>query len=237
MEQKPIRKNISLRFEFCSTYVSSADHFTYMRNVNNDKGSGLDLHNHTRLSLNPAWDGIGHYSTELLTRKAQDVIRRHAKSEKPLFLYLPYLAVHDPIQVPERYKEPYKDLIPDEERLTMAGMINCLDEGVGNVTDTLKEIGLYDNTVIIFSTDNGAATQISGNNWPLRGLKSTPFEGGVHGVGFIHSPLLPDQIKGTTSHAWMHVTDWFPTILSGLTGGEINTMKLIDGIDVWKAIM
>ena len=65
---------------------------------------------------------------------------------------MPYLAVHDPIQAPERYKEPYKDRIADEQRLTLAGMINCLDEGIGNVTDTLKEAGLYDNTIIIFST-------------------------------------------------------------------------------------
>ncbi|XP_072050918.1 arylsulfatase I-like [Amphiura filiformis] len=224
---------------FYGTYISSVDHFTYWRKWSfpNETISGLDLHNHTTLGLNPAWDGIGHYSTELLTREAQDVIRRHAKLEKPLFLYLPYLAVHAPIQVPERYKEPYKDRIADEERLTMAGMINCLDEGVRNVTDTLKETGLYDNTIIIFSADNGAATHHAGNNWPLRGTKTTFFEGGVHGVGFIHSPLLPDQIKGTTSHAWMHVTDWFPTILSGLAGGDINMTKPIDGIDAWKAII
>ncbi|XP_072020732.1 arylsulfatase J-like [Amphiura filiformis] len=224
---------------FYGTYCSSGDHFTYMRNYiipNNGTLSGIDLHNHTRLSFEPAWDGIGHYSPELLTGEAQNVIRRHATSEKPLFLYLPYLAVHGPIQVPKRYKEPYKDIISDEKRLTLAGMMNCLDEGVGNVTDTLKETGLYDNTIIIFSTDNGGAAQQAGNNWPLRGIKKTFFEGGVRGVGFIHSPLLPDPNKGTTSHAWMHVTDWFQTILSGLVGGDINMTKPIDGIDVWKAI-
>ncbi|XP_072050724.1 arylsulfatase J-like isoform X2 [Amphiura filiformis] len=225
---------------FFGTYASSVDHFTYMKNVsfpNNETGSGFDLHNDTRLSLDPAWDGIGHYSTELLTREAQDVIRRHAKSEKPIFLYLSYLAVHSPIQAPDYYKEPYKDRIADEERLTLAGMINCLDEGVRNVTNTLKEAGLYDNTVIVFSTDNGGSVKDSGNNWPFRGSKNTLYEGGVRGVGFIHSPLLPDQIKGTTSHAWIHVTDWFPTILSGLAGANINMTKPIDGIDVWKAII
>ncbi|XP_072035661.1 arylsulfatase J-like [Amphiura filiformis] len=223
---------------FFGMYSSTMDHYTYLRHDTfpNHKISGLDLHNDTVQSFDPAWDGSGHYSTELLTREAQKVIKRHATYEKPLFLYLSYMAIHDPIQVPERYKEPYKDIIANEQRLTLAGMINSLDEGVGNLTETLKESGLYDNTIIIFSTDNGGSVQYSGNNWPFRESKNTLYEGGVRGVGFIHSPLLPDPIKGTTSHAWIHVTDWFPTILSGLAGRDTMT-KAIDGIDVWKAII
>ncbi len=69
-----------------------------------------------------------------------------------MFIYLPYHAVHDPLQVPEQYSKPFKKLIPDPERVILAGMVSCLDEGIRNITATLKETGLYDNTIIIFST-------------------------------------------------------------------------------------
>ena len=71
---------------------------------------------------------------------------------QPIFLYLPYQAVHAPLQVPEQYKEPFKNIIEDEDRLNLAGMISSMDEGIGNLTQTLKDTGLYSNTVIIFST-------------------------------------------------------------------------------------
>ena len=69
-----------------------------------------------------------------------------------MFLYLPFQAVHYPLQAPEKYIEPFKKLTKDKDRQTMGGMLGCLDEAVGNITQTLKDTGLYDNTIIIFST-------------------------------------------------------------------------------------
>ena len=71
---------------------------------------------------------------------------------QPLFLCLPYQAVHAPLEVPEQYKEPFKHIIKDNERLNLAGMISCMDEGIANLTKTLKDTGLYNNSIIIFST-------------------------------------------------------------------------------------
>ncbi len=73
-------------------------------------------------------------------------------SFQPIFLYLPYHAVHGPMQVPEQYKKPFKHKIKNKERLSLAGMVSCLDEAIANVTQTLKETGLYNNTIMIFST-------------------------------------------------------------------------------------
>ena len=70
--------------------------------------------------------------------------------QQPLFLYLPFTAVHDPWEVPERYKKPYESLEINDTRRTFLAMCTCLDEAVSNITETLRETGLYEDTVIIF---------------------------------------------------------------------------------------
>ncbi|ESO82996.1 hypothetical protein LOTGIDRAFT_197818 [Lottia gigantea] len=196
-----------------------------------------DYYNHTRCSslIHKGYCGIdmtngktpdttetGKYSTHLFTNRAIDI---------PLFLYLPYQAVHNPLQVPEKYVAPYR-YINDQSRRTYAGMVAALDEGVANLTNAFKAAGLWDNTVMVFTTDNGGQIHAGGNNWPLRGWKASLWEGGLHGVGFVNSPLLKQ--KGVVRKELIHVSDWFPTFLN-LAGGSFNGTKL-DGYDQWKTI-
>ncbi|XP_053649609.2 arylsulfatase B [Cherax quadricarinatus] len=150
--------------------------------------------------------------------------------EDPMFLYLPFQSVHFPLEVPEEYTEPYS-FVKDENRTIVLGMISAMDEAVGRVVDALRTTGHYDNSVIVFTTDNGGPTTWAGNNWPLRGNKSSLFEGGTRGVAFVHSPLLPNP--GTVSHQLIHVTDWYQT-LAGLAGAEAPTDT--DGVDQWPTI-
>ena len=89
---------------------------------------------------------------------------------------------------------------------------------------------------LLSCSDNGAPVS-AGSNWPLRGDKGSLFEGGIRSASFIHSPLLPDKVRGTISHAFIHVSDWFPTIISGLAGGDLSGTKPLDGFDVWDAIV
>lgn len=114
----------------------------------------------------------------LFTQRAIDVVKNHSKSD-PLFMYLAYQAVHAPTTAPSKYVEPYNDIIDDKQRRTFAGMLTCMDEGIGNLTKVLQDEGYMDeNLIIAFTSDNGCPIPNSGvgdntgcRNWPLRGGK------------------------------------------------------------------
>eukprot|EP00058_Branchiostoma_floridae_P021805 XP_002607295.1 hypothetical protein BRAFLDRAFT_88244 [Branchiostoma floridae] len=129
--------------------------------------------------------------------------------------------------------------VENENRRILLGMVSALDEAVGNVTMAMKKAGLWDNTLVIFTTDNGGWISASGNNFPLRGGKTTLWEGGTRGVAFAHGKML--QKTGYTNNEMIHAVDWFPTILeaAGGTAGfketyyhavpRVGDYKLIEG--------
>ena len=110
--------------------------------------------------------------------------------------------------------------------------MTAMDAGIGKVVDALKDAGLYDNSVIVFTTDNGGAVD-KVSNYPLRDKKETLYEGGVRGVGWVHSPLLCR--KGVTSERMMFITDWFATFLS-IAQLEYLLPKNLDSFNMWSSI-
>ncbi|XP_071945721.1 arylsulfatase B-like isoform X2 [Antedon mediterranea] len=230
----PTRKGFD---SFYGYLTGQADYYTHVQegvsmpgfDVPDDWHYGVDLRDNDKpiKSLN------GTYGTFIWNDKAHDVIMNHNTS-KPLFLYMALQAVHAPLQVPEHYKKPY-EYIKDSNRSTYAGMVASMDEAVGNLTQSLKNKGLWDNTIIVFSTDNGGEIHLGGNNWPLRGWKHSLWEGGIHGVGFVSGPLIPKSVQGSVYNGLMHVSDWFPTLVQGVAGGDLHDLKL-DGHDMWTSI-
>ncbi|XP_005090307.1 arylsulfatase B [Aplysia californica] len=208
-------------------YLNGAEDYFSHKKAFSDGKEYLDLRDHK----GPIHSEDGHYSTHLFTEKATDVVRAHDAS-KPLFLYLAYQSVHSPMQVPGEYKRKY-DHIQDWKRRFYAGMVDAMDEGVGNLTKALKDKGLWDNTVLVFSTDNGGAVGDGGNNFPLRGGKGSLWEGGMRGVGFVSGGKL--SASGSVNRELIHVTDWFPTLV-GLAQGALNGTKPLDGVDQWDTI-
>eukprot|EP00041_Stephanoeca_diplocostata_P015840 m.304541 g.304541 ORF g.304541 m.304541 type:complete len:230 (+) comp20173_c0_seq11:679-1368(+) len=124
-------------------------------------------------------------------------------------------------------------------RRMLCGMMSAVDDSLRNVTDAYKAMGLWETTVIIFSTDNGGNTDTGGNNAPLRGNKATTFEGGVRGVGWVGGGWTA-VLRKATSRALIHVSDWYPTIVHGIAGLEVGIpadgTPALDGMSAWDAI-
>ncbi|RME90822.1 MAG: arylsulfatase [Verrucomicrobia bacterium] len=174
------------------------------------------------------------YTTHLIAREAVRVIREHG-GERPFFLYVPFNAVHTPLQVPEEYMKPYQHL--PEKRRKLAGMLAALDEAVGQIVAAVEEKGLRRNTLFVFSSDNGGPNpgRVTDNS-PLRGGKATLYEGGVRVCAFAtwdgHIPA------GRQLDEPMHIVDWFPTLVK-LAGGSLapDKQKLpLDGRDIWPTL-
>ena len=171
----------------------------------------------------PRMNPDGHL-TDYLTDEAVKVIEKN--KNRPFFLYLAYWAVHSPLQAK---KEDYEKLsfIENHEERVLASMVMTVDRGVGKIRDVLKKNKIDDNTIIIFTSDNGAPGYIGlpDLNKPYRGWKLTHFEGGVH-VPYIVS--YPNKIpKGKTYNGRVSNLDIFSTVAS-VAGVDMTRNDLKD---------
>ena len=197
------------------------------------------------------------YSTYLFNDRAIDIIEQHSNEidqqnrrrrsswlsmldeqeeeeedqDNPLFMYLSFQATHCPLDDP---KNGYTDMYvengwSDDQRVKFGALTTAMDDVVGNVTDKLKEEGMWENTIVVFSADNGGNTDCSAFNFPYRGAKETVWEGGTRVNGFIASgiPSFHDQVasikdsnpdqfddeNGVFKTNLMHMVDWYATLI------------------------
>ncbi len=125
-------------------------------------------------------DPEGH-ATDLFTQWAVSYVREKRASDRPFFLYLAYNAPHVPLQPVEARLKRVLEREPgiDPKRARLAAQIEHLDEGVGNVIAALKETGAYQNTLVIFTSDNGGQASAGASTGGLRGSKENVYEGGI----------------------------------------------------------
>lgn len=149
----------------------------------------------TRSSRNAVYDGfkevtVTRYLTDVFTDEALDFIDDH--QDEPFFLYLSHTTPHTPLQATEQYLDDYRHIENQGQRI-YAAMVGALDESVRRVVEKLKEIDQYENTLIVFLSDNGCAGYINGacSNAPFAGFKRYHQEGGIR-VPFIMS--WPDKL-------------------------------------------
>lgn len=169
------------------------------------------------------------YLTDALSAEAAAFVRRHA--QEPFFLYLAYNAPHAPLQAPEKYLARFA-AIADEKRRTYAAMVSAVDDGVGLLLDALKELGLYDRTLLFFLSDNGGPVGVRSNgsdNTPLREGKGSVFEGGIR-VPF--AVTWKGRIRGGRDYARpVSCIDILPTALAA-AGGAPPAGTALDGVSL-----
>lgn len=193
-----------------------------------------------------AWLEEEGHTTDLLQREAVQWIEAHAKSEKPWFFYVPFLAVHNPIDERDPQWSEMNSHIQDEERRMYAAAVSHMDAAIGAMIEALERTGQRERTLVVFTSDNGAQVDHGGNaypppdpkmtdfssNLPLRGKKTETYEGGYRVPAFVNWPgkLQPRKVA-----APMHVVDWSPT-LAGIVGYGLEEDPAWDGVDVWPLL-
>lgn len=191
----------------------------------------------------------GENLTKRLALETADFISQN--KDEPFFAYLSFYAVHGPIETTEAKWKKYRDKaeaqgIPEsgfemEARLPIrnvqdnpvyAGLVESMDDAVGIVLSKLKELGLADNTIIVFTSDNGGVASgdaFSTTNYPLRGGKGYQWEGGIREPYLIKAPMLKNTPKAIDYP--VSGIDLYPTLLD-LVGVEKDPKQVIDGVSL-----
>ena len=185
-----------------------------------------------------------------LARETEKFIREHKDST--FFAFLSFYAVHAPIQTTEEKWAKYRDKAEEmgiagsgfemkkflpmrvvQDNPVYAGLVEMTDDAVGHVLELLEELGLEENTIVIFTSDNGgvsAGDAFATSNLPLRGGKGYQFEGGIREPYFIKVPWL--GLAGKSSSVPATGTDFYPTILE-LTGLQSCVPKNTLTVSAW----
>lgn len=221
---------------------------------------GVDPYNHRykRGQFSVTWHSDGElieetgHVTDLIVKEAVEWIE---KRDGPWFCYLPFTAVHVPVKPPQKWLDRYQfehfddDLQKDVSFKKYAAYTSHMDAAIGSILEVLERTSQRDNTLVIFSSDNGAIEDCPlhhtdlypgwqeaclrlGSNLPFRGVKAQLYEGGIRTPTIVNwrGQLTP----GTINHP-LHIADWMPT-LTQLVGVTPQTDPQWDGSDIWPLI-
>ena len=164
-------------------------------------------------------DPPGH-ATDLITKWGIDYLNERKGKDEPFFMYLSYNAPHTPIQPPQDWLKKVKSREPgiSEKRAKLVALIEHMDDGIGQVISALKKNGQYNNTLTIFTSDNGGQVNVGGTNGNNRGGKQDMYEGGLK---VPTCAVWPRKIKAGTRNNLVGITmDLYPTVCEA-AGAEI----------------
>lgn len=211
------------------------------------RGGGVDYFTHELNGVGDLWDGEANirevgYLTDLLGQRAETVLEDFAQASAPFFLNLNFTAPHWPWEGPDDLAESARlaakqgDPMPIQhwdggDMATYAAMMANLDANVGRVLSALDRLGLADNTVVVFTSDNGG--ERFSKSWPFVGKKTELLEGGLR------VPLIvrwPGQTRpDTISEEQVMTMDWLPTFLAA-AGSAPHPVYPSDGTDITPAL-
>eukprot|EP00494_Astrolonche_serrata_P030821 UN31089 len=195
----------------------------------------------------PAVDLSGSkYEEELFTENSLNIIKNYNEtSGKPLFLFHSFHLLHTPLQIPEDWRKNFTFMKvngnSDYNRRQYSAMVQYMDNAVGLLMKSLHDKGIWDDTLVVFVSDNGGPvyTPGSANNHPLRGGKYSDWEGGVRVNAFVTGGHIPSAQRGKKLSNYVHVSDWYTTLstMAGVdptdTLSKNYNLPPVDGKDIW----
>ncbi|XP_048776294.2 arylsulfatase B-like [Ostrea edulis] len=221
---------------FYGFYGGAEHYYTYKSGSHKDFRDNLTAFDPQHPNY-PSEDVDG-YSTFEYVKRAIKLVENHDKSQ-PLFMYLAFQAPHSRLMAPQYLKDKYPGTwtytdrfgsTVTADRSTFYAMVTAVDEAIGELYSELDKLGLLENAIIAFTSDNGGQPAVGGFNNPYRGTKGSYYEGGIRVPGFIYSKTLLTQ-SGYRSQELMHASDWMPTFIS-LAGGSADLTSDSDLVDI-----
>eukprot|EP00931_Biecheleriopsis_adriatica_P007110 TRINITY_DN108425_c0_g1_i1.p1 TRINITY_DN108425_c0_g1~~TRINITY_DN108425_c0_g1_i1.p1 ORF type:complete len:684 (+),score=121.75 TRINITY_DN108425_c0_g1_i1:82-2133(+) len=202
------------------------------------------------------------YEEAMLRERALSVIRDH-DAASPLFLFYTSHLLHTPLQVPLSYLQKVDELVVEKggrpystaNRRLYAAMTLYLDDTVGELVKAMKAKGLWENTLVIFTSDNGGPIYEPGsaNNYPLKGGKYSDWEGGVRTNAFVSGGFVPTDRRGSKHSGVISIADWYGVVaeLAGVDTEDkaaieanqwlakqgLPLLKPVDSVPQWKHIV
>ncbi|MCC9642115.1 arylsulfatase [Rhodopirellula sp. JC740] len=168
------------------------------------------------------------FCTDVFFEKGNEFITRCAKADQPFLAYIATNAPHGPLHAPQKYIDMYPDM--KDNVATFFGMITNIDDNVGKTRALLKELGIYENTIFMFTTDNGTAGGANIFNAEMRGKKGSPYEGG-HRVPFVFHYPRGGFTTARTNDTLCHAVDVVPTLIELCDVPAPQTVKF-DGTSI-----
>ena len=242
-------------------YFEHKNDFWSMKSMQTTCSGTYDLWDTDR----PAFKLAGSAYEEYVFRdRMATIVAEHDPADPLLLFYTPHVA-HCPLQVPADVLARFANLTDGTDetqcsaqtaainpegssfscRAQYAAMVSVLDDNLANVTAALKAKGMWDNTLMIFSSDNGGPVDTqenAANNFPLRGGKYSEWEGGVRAAAFAGGGFIPEAARGTVSEGMIAIADWYGTfaLLAGVDptdhSAAASGLPPIDSVDVWPLV-
>eukprot|EP01084_Bolivina_argentea_P144951 254210_1 len=211
------------------------------------------------------------YIDSIFSQHILDTLDKSINSTKPFFMVYSAHTIHAPLQVPKQWLTNFDNdedkcsqnqvydygIYPGGPNKTQPDLFHCrsiyismtkyIDSVIGNITQKLKDTGMWNNTLIVFSSDNGGECSLGGgaaNNSPLRGGKHSIWEGGIRAATYISGGWngIPNHRRGLTENGMMHISDWYTTFcrMFGVDPFDKkaadNGLPLVDGYNMWPLI-
>ena len=168
------------------------------------------------------------FCTDVFFNQANEFIKKSAAEKKPFFAYISLNAPHKPLHCPQEYLDMYKG--QKDNIAAFYGMITNIDDNVGKTRELIKSLGIEENTIFIFTTDNGSASGTKIYNAGMKGGKGSPFDGGHRVPFYIHWPTGGLNVENDIN-TLTHMVDVVPTLLE-MTGVEKPKDVKFDGLSL-----